>query len=83
MNELRTQIVALAENPPADGNAAFYHIEKLIAVLLLARVSRLPSAVGAALPGPPMFAIAIAVDGALARDGDVLLLESINEMIEE
>jgi hypothetical protein len=30
-----------------------------------------------------MFAIAIAVDGALARDGDVLLLESINEMIEE
>ena len=42
-------------------------------------LSRLPPAVGATLPRPPMFAIAIAINGALAGDGDVLLLESIDE----
>jgi hypothetical protein len=75
--------VTLAKDALSHGKPAFRHIEELIAILLLVHVSRLPDAVGATLPRPPMFAIAIAVDGALARDGDVLLLESINEMIEE
>src|ERR1700728_1771952 len=79
LNELWPQIVTFAENTLAHGNAAFRHMEKLTAVLLLVHVSQLPPAVGAALPCSPMLAIAIAVNRSLAGDGNVLLLERIDE----
>src|SRR5579859_3528214 len=79
LDELRAQIMALPEDPPADGNSVFSHVEKSFAIVFLIWVPLLPSTILAALPGPPVLTVAVAVNRAFTGDGDVLLPEGINK----
>src|SRR6516165_3688765 len=79
LNELGAKKVTGTKNSFRHGHTPFRHVKKQVPVFRLFRFSLLPSAARASLPWPPMFAIGIAVDGACARDGDVFLLEGVDE----
>src|ERR1051325_6517963 len=79
LNELRSQVVAFAEHTLAHRHVLFHHLRERVARLQLVRVAFLPPALGAALPRPPVRCVALAVERAFARDGDVLLLEGVDE----
>jgi len=79
LNELRPQKVPFAEDTLFDRCAPFAKREQLIPVVGLFRLACLPPALGLPLPRPPESAVGVSIERALAGDGDILLLEGIDE----
>ena len=79
VDELRAQSVGLGEASVVHVHAVFGHLQQsCTAAVSLAGHALFPSVVGSAAPGPPGLAVAAAVDGTLAGDGDVGLLIGID-----
>src|SRR5262249_1916797 len=68
LDELRAQVMTIAEDTVIDWNAFFSHLEQRVAI-----GTRL------VFPRPPVIVVALAVEYAVAGDGDVALTESVNE----
>src|ERR1044071_3014382 len=79
LDELRAEVAAFAEDALADGRAALGQLFERLAGLQLVRHALLPAVSRLTLPEPPVLFVAVAVERALARDGDVLLLEGVDE----
>src|SRR5690349_2265886 len=79
LDELRPQIVSIAKDTLANRHAFLRHREQRVAVGTLLRHSFFPTVLRTAVPGPPVFGVALSVEYAFARDRDVALLERIDE----
>src|SRR5882762_398969 len=79
LEQIRPQITSFAENSLAHGRALSNHFLKQSSRLARAGVSLLPSAACAPSPGPPIFAISLAINYSFASDRDMFLLKGIDE----
>src|SRR5437899_7393898 len=79
-NELRPQVVAFSEDTIFHRDTLLCHLKERFAVFILIRLSCSPAAIDTPLPGPPVFAIGVAVNRPAAGDRDVLLLKGIDEV---
>src|SRR5262249_6571400 len=61
------------------GNTSLGHVKEGFAIVVLIRFIVLPAALRASFPGPPVLAVCIAVECALAGDSNVLLRKGVDE----
>ena len=73
------QITSFAEDPFANGRAFGDVVIENSPRFTLIRIAFLPTAACSSFPWPPMFAVRLAVNDAFTGDGDVPLLEGIDE----
>src|SRR5579871_3381293 len=78
-DEIRPEIAAFAEFAVPERSVLLAHRVERVASGLLAGLPFAPAAIGTAFPRPPVFAIAVAVERALAGDCNVVLAVGINE----
>src|SRR6266480_462283 len=77
LNELRPQVMAVAENSFGYGHATFNHLYQQVTGFSLVRITILPAILGAPIPGPPGSSVCLPVKSSLSRNGNVLQLEGV------
>ena len=79
LNELRSEEMLRAENSVPHRDRLLSHLEKHPSILKLIPITIFPAVFGAPNPRPPGFRTGLTVECSRAGDGDVLLLEGIDE----
>src|SRR5215472_12320328 len=77
LDELRPEKMSLAKDSLFHRHTSLTQPEQMITVSFLGWAGR--AATRAPLPGPPMFAVGIAVDGSAPRYGDLLCLKGVDK----
>src|SRR5215211_4399943 len=79
LDELRTEVVALAKSTLRNGYSLLRHRHETLPSRGVVGCARAPTVLSTPLPGPPVLEARLAVERALARNRDVLLLERIDQ----
>src|ERR1700730_2525396 len=77
--ELRPQVLAFAESSLAHRNAALGHVSQRSPCFSLIPITLFPTILRAPVPRPPRLIVGLAIQNSRTSDGDVLLLEAIDE----